>query len=126
MNGFRMSSHETASCSSDDHQVGQSSPLDAMACQRAAAIFCALGDANRLRLLTLLMDGEKCVTEIAKALNDNNPAVSQRLRLLRTERIVTRRREGKHIYYSLDDQHISDLITNALAHAEENSERPSQ
>ncbi|MCP4189135.1 MAG: helix-turn-helix transcriptional regulator [Planctomycetaceae bacterium] len=121
-----MSSHETVSCSSDDHQVGQSSPSDAMACRRAAAIFCALGDANRLRLLTLLMDGEKCVTEIAKALNDNNPAVSQRLRLLRTERIVTRRREGKHIYYSLDDQHISDLITNALAHAEENSERPSQ
>lgn len=110
---------DAASCSSDDHLDPPKRPVDPEACERAAAIFCALGDANRLRLLTLLMGGEMCVTEIAKALNDNNPAVSQRLRLLRGERIVSRRLEGKHIYYSLDDQHIADLIANALAHAEE-------
>jgi ArsR family transcriptional regulator len=65
------------------------------------------------------MHGEMCVTEIADALGDNLSAVSQRLKLLRGERIVTYRREGKHIYYSLDDNHIAELVNNAIAHAAE-------
>jgi ArsR family transcriptional regulator len=51
-------------------------------------------------------------------LEDNLPAVSQRLKLLRSERIVSYRREGKHVFYSLDDDHIVELIRNALAHAD--------
>ncbi len=89
------------------------------ACARAAGIFRALGDTSRLELLALLAEGDLCVTEIADRLGDNLSAVSQRLRLLRSERIVKQRREGKHIYYSLADEHVTELIANALAHAEE-------
>ena len=64
------------------------------------------------------MHGEMCVTEIAEMLDDNLSAVSQRLKLLRSERIVNHRREGKHVLYWLEDDHISNLVANALAHAE--------
>ncbi len=89
------------------------------ACAKAAGIFRALGDTSRLELLALLAEGDLCVTEIADRLGDNLSAVSQRLRLLRSERIVKQRREGKHVYYSLADEHVTELIANALAHAEE-------
>lgn len=108
-----------ASCDAHDHARSDAIPDSSEACQRAAAIFSALGDPNRLRLLTLLMNREMCVTEIAKALDDNLPAVSQRLKLLRGARIVSFRREGKHVLYSLDDDHITHLVSNALAHAAE-------
>lgn len=72
-----------------------------------------------MQVLSLLAGREMCVSEIAAALGDNLPAVSQRLKLLRSERIVTQRREGKHIYYALADRHVADLIANGLAHAAE-------
>ena len=86
---------------------------------QTAAIFNALGDVNRLRILTMLGAQEMCVSEITRALNDNISAVSQRLKLLRYERLVKTRREGKHIYYRLADEHIKALIYNALEHATE-------
>jgi DNA-binding transcriptional ArsR family regulator len=52
-------------------------------------------------------------------MGDNVPAVSQRLKLLKSERIVTASREGKHVYYELCDDHIAELVANALAHARE-------
>ncbi len=94
-------------------------PTDVVACERAAAVFRALGDTNRLRLLSLLMARELCVSEITSLLADNLSAVSQRLKLLRSERIVASRRDGKHIFYSLADGHVRDLIANALAHGNE-------
>jgi ArsR family transcriptional regulator len=108
-----------ATCKSEDHRTGPRALADVALCQRAAGIFAALGDTKRLQLLSLLMNGEMCVSEIAESLNDNLPAVSQRLKLLRGERVVASRREGKHVIYSLDDQHVADLICNALEHADE-------
>ena len=70
-------------------------------------------------MLLVLMDGELCVTDIAERLQDNLAAVSQRLKLLRTHRIVGHRRDGKRVYYRLADEHVAELITNALAHASE-------
>jgi len=93
--------------------------LDPVACQRAADIFSALGDLNRLRVLLLISAGRMCVSEIAAAMDDNVPAVSQRLKLLKSERIVKASREGKHIYYELCDNHIEELVADALAHARE-------
>jgi DNA-binding transcriptional ArsR family regulator len=93
--------------------------IDEHSCRLAAGIFRALGDPARMQLLTLLARQELCVSEIASALQDSLPAVSQRLKLLRSERIVTQRREGKHIYYALADQHIAELIANGIAHASE-------
>jgi DNA-binding transcriptional ArsR family regulator len=87
--------------------------------ERAASLFRSAGDVGRLRLLDRLSDGEWCVTELAEAAGVGLSTVSQQLRLLRAERIVTRRRTGKHIFYSLADRHVSDLIHNALEHASE-------
>jgi ArsR family transcriptional regulator len=87
--------------------------------ERAAAIFRAAGDVSRLKLLYRLSDGEWCVTELAEAAGVGLSTVSQQLRLLRAERIVARRRAGKHIFYSLADGHVSDLIQSAIDHAVE-------
>ena len=106
--------------SEHEHSEPQNAaPADVGACERAAAIFRALGDTNRMRLLSLLMANELCVSEITTLLEDNLSAVSQRLKLLRAERIVVSRRDGKHIFYSLSDGHVRDLIVNALAHGNE-------
>lgn len=87
--------------------------------ERAAAIFRAAGDVSRLKLLHRLCDGEWCVTELADAAGVGLSTVSQQLRLLRAERIVSRRRAGKHIFYSLADAHVIDLIQSAIDHAAE-------
>src|SRR5581483_3914172 len=87
--------------------------------ERASRIFRALGDAPRLRLLELLMQGECCVTELVDASREKFSTVSQRLRLLRSEGLVMRRREGTHLFYALADRHVADLIRNALDHAGE-------
>ncbi len=86
---------------------------------RAAAIFRAAGDVPRLRLLAHLAESEWCVTELAEALGEGLSTVSQRLRLLRAEGLVKRRRDGRHIYYTLTDRHVAELIGNALEHARE-------
>jgi DNA-binding transcriptional ArsR family regulator len=85
----------------------------------AAHLFRAAGDLERLRLLALLDGAERCVTELAEAVDATLSTVSQRLRVLRAEGLLARRREGKHIYYSLADGHVADLIRSALEHAEE-------
>jgi ArsR family transcriptional regulator len=76
-----------------------------------------MGDAPRLRILELLKKGELCVTEIVAAANEKFSTVSQRLRILRTEGLIVRRRQGNHLIYALADRHVADLIQNALAHA---------
>jgi ArsR family transcriptional regulator, lead/cadmium/zinc/bismuth-responsive transcriptional repressor len=87
--------------------------------EQAAGIFRALGDVERLRLLTRLSGGERCVTELADAAGVGMSTVSQRLRVLRAEGLVRRRREGKHVFYALADDHVATLVASALDHAEE-------
>lgn len=87
--------------------------------ERASGMLRALGDERRLRLVELLSQGESCVTQIAAQSGEGMSTISQRLRLLRSEGLVVGRREGKHIYYSLADAHVSDLIQSVLSHAEE-------
>ncbi|HJL19631.1 MAG TPA: metalloregulator ArsR/SmtB family transcription factor [Sandaracinaceae bacterium LLY-WYZ-13_1] len=87
---------------------------------RGAAIFRAMGDPERLRLLErLAVGGEHCVSELAALFEVGMSTVSQRLRLLRAEHLVARRREGKHVYYALADDHVAALIRAALEHAAE-------
>lgn len=105
-------------CGPNDHAAAAPA-LPPASLERAAQLFRAMADAPRLRVLDLLKAGELCVTEIAAALNDKLSTVSQRLRLLRQEGLVARRRDGNHLYYSLADRHVADLILNALAHARE-------
>ena len=87
------------------------------ALERAARLFRAIADPARLKLLAVLARGEACVSELAG--DEQLSTVSQRLRVLRAEDIVSRRRDGKHIYYALADQHIASLVENALEHADE-------
>ena len=113
-------SNDAPECTSEEHN-GLPIQVDLEACERAAAIFRALGDPQRLRMLMLLEAGERCVSEICSSLNEPMPAISQRLRLLKSERIVRSRREGKHVFYALADEHISRLVTNGVMHAMEES-----
>ena len=110
--------NSAATCQPADH-VHVPLAIAPAALDRAAQLFRAMGDSPRLRILELLKNGERCVTEIVAAVNDKFSTVSQRLRVLRGEGLIARRRDGNHIYYSLADRHVVDLIANALAHAEE-------
>lgn len=85
--------------------------------ERAAELLRALADRQRLEVLCLLAEGERCVSELGEP-NTNLSTVSQRLKTLRQAGLVERRRDGKHIYYRLADHHVRHLIDNALAHAE--------
>lgn len=79
-------------------------------------IFKALGDETRTRILYLLAHGELCVCDLAQILEMNLPAVSHHLRLLKALRLVKYRRKGKMVFYSLDDEHIVNLIREAQEH----------
>ncbi len=85
----------------------------------AAEIFKMLADPNRLRLLHALAQEELCVCDLAELVETSASAVSHQLRLLRTARLVACRREGKMVYYRLDDDHVGRLLREGLRHAEE-------
>ena len=110
----------TPGCAHEKH--GQSrllAPVNEEALEQATRLFRALGDTARIRLVAQLAQGPACVTELAELEKQSIAVISQRLRVLRSDNIVRRKREGKHIVYSLADQHVLDLIFNALAHATE-------
>jgi ArsR family transcriptional regulator len=85
----------------------------------AAAMFQALGDPARLRLLIRLSHAEICVSELADLEDEQITTVSARLRALYTAKLVNRRREAKHIFYSLSDDHVLQMIRGAIDHAAE-------
>jgi ArsR family transcriptional regulator, lead/cadmium/zinc/bismuth-responsive transcriptional repressor len=87
--------------------------------EHASAMFRALGDPARLRLLSRLAGGEVCVTELAELEDEKLSTVSARLKTLHDVRLVKRRREAKHIYYSLSDAHVLRLVESAMEHAAE-------
>jgi len=93
--------------------------LDEGELDRMARIFKMLGDPNRLRIITALMSGEMCVCDLAAFLGVSESAVSHQLRRLRDLWLVKNRRDGKILYYSLDDDHVADLVETARVHAEE-------
>lgn len=93
--------------------------VSAQTLDRAVRLFKALGDEARLRTLGMLVDGEACVTELAEAERASVSTVSHRLRLLRSEGLVRKRREGRHIYYALADRHVIEMVHNALEHVSE-------
>lgn len=85
----------------------------------AAGMFSALGDPSRLRLLVRLAYGEICVTELAEMEDEQMTTISARLRALYTARLVKRRREAKHVFYALSDEHVLQMINGAIEHASE-------
>jgi DNA-binding transcriptional ArsR family regulator len=84
--------------------------------ERAADVFALLGDPNRLRLLVaLLAGGEMCVCDLAASAGMSESAASHAVRWLRAHRIVSSRRQGRMMYYRLDDAHVRMLLDLALA-----------
>lgn len=83
---------------------------------RLAETFKALSDPTRLRIVSLLADAELCVCDLAAALGMSQSAVSHQLRTLRDLRLVRWRREGRQIFYTLDDEHVADLFRRGLDH----------
>ena len=81
-----------------------------------AELFKTLGEPTRLRILDVLAGGERCVHEITEALTLEQSAVSHQLRILRDRGLVRGRREGRHVYYTLHDDHVREVITVAAEH----------
>ncbi len=84
-----------------------------------AQMFSALGDPTRLKLVGALMDGPKCVHELSELANISESAASHQLRTLRLLRLVTFQRQGQHIIYTLNDDHVYRLVEQAREHAME-------
>lgn len=85
--------------------------------QSLAETFRVLSDPGRVRLISVLLEaGELCVCELATVTGLSETACSHNLRLLRSSRLVRYRRQGRNIYYALDDEHIHQLLAVALEH----------
>ena len=89
---------------------------------RLASIYKVLGDPTRLKMIIGLRDGEMCVCDLAAFLGLTESAISHQLRLLRDQALVKKRRAGQTLYYSLDDDHVSDLLRVGLDHVREGRE----
>ncbi len=85
----------------------------------AADVFRLLGDPGRLKIVHALATEELCVCDLAAFLGASSSAVSHQLRLLKQARLVKNRRDGKVVYYRLDDGHVTAMIVTALDHARE-------
>ena len=85
----------------------------------ARALFAALGDATRLRLLAALQAGPLCTCDLAAVLGVTESAVSHQLRTLRPLRLVASRRDGRIVYHRLDDDHVAALLDVAATHVAE-------
>ena len=93
--------------------------LTASTATALADTFKMLGDPTRLRIVAALAAGDLCVHELSDQIGISESAVSHQLRLMRSMRIVRGRREGRCVYYTLDDQHILDLFEQGLRHVSE-------
>ena len=93
--------------------------LDEAAVTELAETFKALSNQTRLKLIHALFEEELCVSDLAALLTTTESAVSHQLRLLRGMRLVRYRREGKLVYYTLDDHHVHRLYEAALEHQHE-------
>jgi ArsR family transcriptional regulator len=102
--------HEDKIMSAQKHMV------DGLTATRLAETFQALADPSRIRLISALLETELCVCDLAAVLGMSQSAVSHQLRSLRNLRLVKYRKEGRTVYYSLDDEHIRDLFQRGLDH----------
>ncbi len=83
---------------------------------RLAQIFDVFGDTTRIKIISVLSLGEMCVCDIAETLSMTHSAVSHQLRILRQSDVVTARKDGKTVFYSLADNHISKIYHMGLTH----------
>ncbi|OHD12818.1 MAG: transcriptional regulator [Spirochaetes bacterium GWC1_27_15] len=87
--------------------------------EKLETFFKVFGDKTRLKILFALSIQEMCVCDIANLLDMGQSAISHQLRLLKQTNLVKYRKEGKIVYYSLDDSHIEELLTQGIIHIDE-------
>jgi len=103
-------------------EVRQVMPQDEMLYD-LAELFKVFGDTTRIKILYALFSKEMCVCDIADLLGMTHSAISHQLRVLKQARLVKFRKEGKVVYYSLDDSHISQIFDCGLSHMQETYKR---
>ena len=84
-----------------------------------AELFKVFGDSTRIRILYVLFESEVCVCDLAEMLHMNQSAISHQLKILKQAKLVTGRREGKSVIYSLADEHVRTIIDQGREHIEE-------
>ncbi|MEG6616976.1 metalloregulator ArsR/SmtB family transcription factor [Peptococcaceae bacterium 1198_IL3148] len=84
-----------------------------------AELFKVFGDSTRIKILWALDEAEMCVCDIAALLNMTQSAISHQLRVLKQAKLVKNRKEGKVVYYSLDDEHVKQIFNQGLVHINE-------
>lgn len=84
-----------------------------------AELFKVFGDSTRIRILYVLFEAEVCVCDLAQALHMTQSAISHQLKILKQNRLVKSRREGKSVFYSLADGHVRTIIAQGREHIEE-------
>lgn len=88
-----------------------------------AELFKIFGDSTRIKILYAMLDVELCVNDIAGRLQMSQSSVSHQLRILKTSKLVKSRREGKSIFYSLDDEHVRSILSMGMEHIMEGEEK---
>ena len=86
--------------------------------QMIARFFQVLADPTRVRMIKALADAEWCVSDLTEALGMDQPAVSHQLKYLRDLGLVRWKKNGRHVYYSLADEHLRDILISSIAHLE--------
>lgn len=91
-------------------------PVDEKLAGELAELFRTLSDPSRVRIIAALLEGETNVGALAEIVGISESAVSHQLRTLRQMRLVRARKQGRQVYYSLDDEHVADLFMRGLDH----------
>lgn len=102
----------------EDIRKAKEGILDQGMYEKLSLFYKSFSDITRLKIMSLLLAGELCVCDIAVAMNMSQPAISHQMRILKGSGIVKGRRDGKMIYYSLDDEHISLVFQTGKSHIE--------
>ena len=84
-----------------------------------AEVFKVFGDSTRIKILYVLFEAELCVCDIAQLLNMTQSTISHQLRILKQNRLVKNRRDGKSVFYSLADSHVKTIISQGMEHIQE-------
>lgn len=84
-----------------------------------AELFKVFGDSTRMRILFVLFEAEVCVCDMAAALNMTDSAVSHQLKILKQNKLVKSRREGRSVFYSLADDHVRTIVSQGMEHIKE-------
>ena len=93
--------------------------MDERSIMRLVGFYKLFSDVTRLKILYLLSMSEMCVCDISAALDMNQSTISHQLKTLRNSRLIRYRREGKVVYYSLDDEHIGQVLLQGMLHVSE-------